>query len=110
MLVLAADGGSSVLSSIADFAAIATAAIAAGVTIYYWIDRCQKRLRLERYLKSKKMTSQTEYIHSVIHLMAELGMTEAEILQAAFSSWHIKRSTQVDSKTNLATHVLFEYQ
>jgi hypothetical protein len=96
-------------SFVANLASILTAVVASSAAAYYWIDGRSKRIRLEQYLKQKKETKSPEYIHSVIHLMAKLGMTEAEILHASFSSRHIVRRTKDDPETNLATQLLFEY-
>ena len=98
------------LDDAANLASILTAVVATGAAVFYWFDRRSKRIRLEQYLKAKKSTNSPEYIHSVIHLMAELGMTEAEILHASFVSRYIVRRTQTDPKTNLATQLLFEYE
>lgn len=97
------------LDAIANLASISTAVVAAGAAIYYWYDRCSKQKRLETYLKAEKVNNPSGKTHTVIHLMAKLGMTEAEILRASFASRHIIHKTRKDDDTGLATKLLFEY-
>ena len=44
-----------------------------------------------------------------MHLVAKLGLTEAEILNASFRSRYIARRISSDKDTNLATAILLEY-
>ena len=67
----------------ANIASILTAVIAAGASIFYWASKRSKRIRLENYLKAKKERSPDEPF-SITRLMADLGMTEAEIFAASF--------------------------
>lgn len=75
------------LSAAANIASIVTAVIAAWAGITYLYRRRQKRLRLENYLKTR--TADTNGLIRVIELAAELGMTEAEVIDAAFRSSHV---------------------
>jgi hypothetical protein len=97
------------LHILASVASILTSLIAAGASLYYWRSRRPKRLRLENYLKAEKAKDPNEF-RSVTRLMAELGMTEAEILAASFSSRHIVRGVRVDPATGFAAEVLFQYR
>lgn len=47
--------------------------------------------------------------HTIIHLMARLKMSEAEILHAAFKSARIDCPV-LESKRGMATEILFEYR
>ena len=83
------------LSTGADIASILTAIVA--VWAYYTYRRSLKvkRKRLERYLedelnKDMKKRGGNTGMRSVTHLVARVGMTEADALQAAFSSGYIK--------------------
>ncbi|MBS1840090.1 MAG: hypothetical protein JSS69_15000 [Acidobacteria bacterium] len=76
---------------LANFASIVTAAIAAIAACKFLLDRRNKRIKLEEYLKSEIKENPNRHIHGVLHLMAKLGMTESEILQASFASKHIIR-------------------
>jgi hypothetical protein len=79
-----------VLQALADLASIITAVIAAGAAGWYLHQRRQKTLRLENYLKAE--TGGNETRGTVTHLAAELGMTEAEVIDAAIRSRHVERS------------------
>jgi hypothetical protein len=97
------------LSLWANLAAILTAVIAVfGYGKYQW-DACTRRKKLEIYLKSEKEKGKDQGQRSALHLMARLGLTEAEILHASFSSKYILRKIATDQKTNRAEALLFEY-
>jgi hypothetical protein len=96
------------LRTLASIASILTATIAAGASLFYSASKRAKRLRLEKYLKIEKSKSPNEF-RSTTRIMAELGMTEAEILAASFSSRHVKRGVRVDIETGFAAEVLFQY-
>jgi hypothetical protein len=69
----------------ANIAAIVTALLGGfAYGLYRW-EKHQKRLRLENHLR------QSPGPRPVIYLAAELGMTEAEIMDTAFRSKHINR-------------------
>ena len=97
-----------VLGTLANVASIVTAVVAAWVALYYWHDRCAKQKRLEQYLKAEHEKSNA-LAHTIVHLMAKLGMTEAEILRASFASPHIVHKIRKDYETGLAAQLLFEY-
>lgn len=90
------------LNILANVASILTALIAVGASLYLWCDRNRKRKRLEKYLKAERA-------HTVVHLMAKLGMTEAEILHASFESSLVVHKIRKDYETGLASQLLFEY-
>ncbi len=99
------------LETLANFASILTAALAGIVTIYIWLDRRRKRAKLEAYLREVKTSAKGGEVgqKTVLHLMARLGMTEAEILQASFGSKRVKRTLAKDDKTGRAAAMLLEY-
>lgn len=99
----------SCLEILADLASILTAVVATGAAVYYRCDARSKRVRLERYLKSEQEKNSNTGTHTVVHLMAKLGMTEAEVLHASFASEHIVHKTRKDDDTGLAAQLLFEY-
>jgi hypothetical protein len=78
------------LQALADLASIITAVIAAGAAVWYFRQRRQKTLSLENYLKVE--TGGNETRRTVTHLAAVLGMTEADVIDAAIRSRHIERS------------------
>jgi maltodextrin utilization protein YvdJ len=68
----------------ANIASILTSIVAAAASVVYWVTRRSRRVRLESYLKAKKERSSIEAF-STTCLMADLGMTEAEIFAASFA-------------------------
>ena len=93
----------------ANIASILTSIVAVAASIVYWVNGRSRRVRLESYLKAKKEKSSTEAF-SVTRLMADLGMTEAEIFAASFASRHIVRGVRRDRATGFAAEVLFQYR
>ena len=93
----------------ASIGSILTSIIAAGASFVFWASKRSRRVRLEQYLKAKKEKSPNE-LFSVTRLMADLGMTEAEIFAASFASRHITRGVRKDSSTGFAAEVLFQYR
>ena len=98
------------LGIVANIAAILTAVVAAfGYSAYRW-DKCQKRQRLEKYLKVEKAIGKNRGQRSLLHLMANVGMTEAELIQASFRSKHIDRKIAKDDETGRADALLLEWK
>lgn len=97
-------------SILANIAAILTAVIAAfGYGAYRW-DQRKKREKLENYLKAEKATDKDQGQRSLLHLMANVGMTEAELIQASFRSKQIKRKIAKDDETGRADTLLLEWK
>jgi hypothetical protein len=97
------------LQMLASIASILTATIAAGASLYFWIDRKRKRQKLEDYLRAEHTKSPKEY-RSVTRIMADLGLTEDEILRVSFSSHDVVRGVRVDAATGFAAEVLLRYR
>ncbi len=97
------------LDVIANVASIVTAIVAGGFAVITWCAMCAKRKRLEEYLMAQEASNPKEKAHTVVHLMAKLGMTEAEILRASFASRHVTHKIRPDYDTGLAAQLLFEY-
>jgi hypothetical protein len=93
----------------ANIASILTTMLAAAASIVFWGNKRSRRTRLENYLKDKKQKSPDEAF-SVTRLMADLGMTEAEIFAASFASRRIVRGIRRDPATGFAAEVLFQYR
>ncbi len=97
------------LEQIADLSAVITAMVAFfGYGIYHF-HQLQKRKRLVSYLKKEQEKGLDEGQRTTLHLMAQLGLTEAEILQASFRSKRIVRKIKKDDKTGLARELLFQW-
>jgi hypothetical protein len=93
----------------ANIASILTTMIAAAASIVFWANKRSRRTRLENYLKDEKQKSPDEAF-SVPRLMADLGMTEAEIFAASFASRRVVRGIRRDPATGFAAEVLFQYR
>jgi hypothetical protein len=92
----------------ANFAAVITACVALFAYCNYRWEQRGRRVRLERHLKEEKELGWDQGQRTVTHLMAQLGMTEAEVLHAAFQSDLVRRATVVDDQGR-ADALLFEY-
>lgn len=90
------------------WAAILTALVAVLAYGRYLYERRQKRLRLEKHLKAEKETGRDKGQRTVMHLVGELGMTESEVVDAAFRSSCIQRVIGSD-KEGYAKRLMFEY-
>jgi hypothetical protein len=97
------------LGHVANLAAILTAALAVWFWAYYRHDIKHKRVLLEDHLREEKDSGNDRGQRSILNLMAELGLTEDEILRASFGSKKILRRVHVSKETNLADSLLFEY-
>src|SRR5215469_10880705 len=93
----------------ASIASMLTSIIAAGAAIVYWANKRSRRTRLENYLRAKKERSPDEAF-SATRLMADLGMTEAEIFAASIASGNVVRGIRRDRVTGFAAEVLFQYR
>ena len=96
------------LEVLANIAAVVTAAVAVVAYVNYRLEQRDRRIRLERHLREEKEQGYDQGQRTIPHLMAQLGMTEAEVLHAAFQSDLIRRRTIVDAD-GYAEALLFEY-
>lgn len=97
-----------VLAITANWAAILTAVVAVwAYGRYIWVG-CQKRSRLEEHLKAEKAKRTNKGQRGIPHLVANLGMTESDIFDAAFRSKRVRRVTDID-EDGFATKVMLEY-
>lgn len=101
--------GERVLSVAGDLAAILTAIVAVVFAGHRTRRAHCRRLRLERYLQESLEGRRGFRKHSLIHLAAALGMSEAEAMQAAFASKVIDRSVAWDRDTGRATEIMLSY-
>lgn len=96
------------LGTASDWAAILTALVATVAYGRYWLAQRARRTALEAYLKQEKLGAGDEGRRSVMHLMANLAMTEAEVLHAGFQSGRIKAVPGIDDRGR-AVLLYFEY-
>lgn len=101
-------GYKDILEIAASWAALFTAAVAIFGYSAYRFERCQKRRRLEAYLRAEKASGKDKGQRTLMHLMAHLGMTESDILGSAFRSKHVQRT--VDVKDGKAVGLFLEYK
>lgn len=95
------------VSIVANWSAILTAVVAVVGYGGYLIGQCERRSRLEAYLRDEKIRGVDQGCRSVVHLMGNLSMTEAELLSAAFRSKTVEsRFVVADGR---ADALLFEY-
>lgn len=90
------------------WAAILTAVIAVIAYIHFGMGRVRKRWRLEAHLKAEKAKGVDKGQRSLLNLVAELGMTETEIIDAAIRSRCISRRVKPNSQ-GFAGDLLLEY-
>lgn len=104
------------LSTLDNLASIATAIVAVAAYGNFLLRRFRKRQALETYLlvarngtkgPSRSRTDRGQ--RTILHLISALRMTEAEILDVAFSSKRIKTLTGVDPLTERADCLLLQH-
>ncbi|MDB5576429.1 MAG: hypothetical protein JWR80_1605 [Bradyrhizobium sp.] len=96
------------LSIAANWATILTALIASLAYGRFILGQWQRRWALERHLREEKRVAQDEGRRTVVHLMANLAMTEAEVLHAGFASSRVKAVPGIDEQGR-AVRIYFEY-
>ena len=85
-----------ILETLSQWAAILTAVVAVLASGWYVLQRRTKRHRLEHYLKAEYDAGGDKGQRTLLHLAANLGMTETEIMDAAFRSRRIDRVVTTD--------------
>lgn len=96
------------LDIFASWAAIFTAAVAVIAYGHFRCERYGKRRRLEAYLKCEKDAGKDQGQRTLTHLVANLGMSETDVLDSALRSRCIKRRVLTD-KEGKASGILLEY-
>ena len=92
----------------ANWAAILTAGVATIAYMRFVGAQWLRRRALERHLREEKLMGHDEGRRTVIHLMANLAMTESEVLQAGFQSRKVKPVPGKDDQGR-AARIYFEY-
>jgi hypothetical protein len=93
-----------------NWAAILTAGVATFAFGKYLFDKRARKEALEKYLKGEKSKGEDQGQRSIVHLVARLGMTEAQILEASFQSDKIARRVAADKETGRASDILLEWK
>ncbi|MGJ8572714.1 MAG: hypothetical protein ACSHXI_18655 [Hoeflea sp.] len=91
------------------WAAILTAIVAVFGYGKYLFDQHRRKMRLIEYLKSEKQKNEDKGQRTILHLIAKLGMTEAQVLEASFQSGKITRRLSKDGNTGRANEILLEW-
>ncbi|MGB0626399.1 MAG: hypothetical protein ACPGQ5_07530 [Alphaproteobacteria bacterium] len=104
------DDSSNWLGLLANIAAIVTALVAFAGSAWYVVERRAKRRRLEGYLKAERDAGNDKGQRYMLHLVARVGLSEQEILQASFRSRHIGRVLTTNKLDGMAKDILFEYR
>jgi hypothetical protein len=96
-----------------DVAAILTAVAAAGTSVWYFAQRRCRRTVLQIYLIKQRREDERPSvsghgIRSIIHLMGNCSMTEAQVLEAAFGNKNIRTWVTTDEKTGRADSLMFQ--
>lgn len=88
------------LEIIANICAILTACVAVWLFVHIKCAAYKRRTRVEKYLKGAQDSNSGSQKgqHSVLNIMARVGLTEQEVLQASFESKHIKRVLKPDAQ------------
>lgn len=92
----------------ANWAAILTACVATVAYVRFAAAQWLRRRALEAHLREEKHSGHDHGRRTVMHLMANLAMTEAEVLQAGFQSGKIKVVPGTDDQGR-AVRLYFEY-
>jgi uncharacterized membrane protein YdjX (TVP38/TMEM64 family) len=96
------------LGVIANWAAILTAVVATTAYGRYVYNQVAQRRALENYLRTEKADGDDAGMRTVLNLMAQLSLTESEVLSAAFRSTKVNPAVSVDEKGR-ADILMFEY-
>lgn len=94
------------LATLSDLATMLTALVAGGAWAQFQLERLQRRVRLEQHLATRHPDHNPA---SIPELMADLGMSEQDIMDAAFRSKRIRRERRTDGASGRTVAVEFEY-
>lgn len=102
------------LNCLADLASILTGLAALAAWGYYLRAKADRCRRLENYLREQRRKAEVpgaggSGTHTIVHLMGNCAMTEAQILEAAFSNRKIRSWVAVDPETKRADTLMFQY-
>jgi hypothetical protein len=101
------------LETLADLASILTAVVAVLATVYYKWSIRHKCRKLEKFLKLEKERDPnpvTQGQHNTVYLMAVLGFTGDEVLQASFRSKNILRIPVQNPEFKRAVDILYRHK
>lgn len=75
------------------------------------VERRRKQTLLESYLRAERLTAANGRtgLHTVVHLVVKLGMTEDEIVAASFRSKRIFRMSPAGCESSQTVEILLGY-
>jgi hypothetical protein len=82
----------------ANWAAILTAVVATVAYARFVFGQLRRQWALEKHLRDERAEGEDQGRRTVVHLMANLGMTEAEVLRAGFDSKKVRAVPGVDDQ------------
>lgn len=98
-------------------AAVLLICLVTNCTIFGWLLHRWSALRnhrsaLENYLRAERLNAVNGRtgLHTTVHLVTKLGLTQDEIIQASAASRHIFRMFPIDHDAGQLSDVLFGYQ
>lgn len=101
------------LGTLGNVAAILTAGFAGGASLWYLVQRSRRRSKLQSYLIKERKDAESRGgkgigARSIIHLMGNCSMTEAQVLEAAFGNESIRTWVTADEESKRATGLMFQ--
>jgi hypothetical protein len=99
------------LSIASNFAQAATGLLAGAAAIYYFYRKADRRWKMEAYLQEARCAGEQGNdmgARSIVHLMGNCTLTEAQVLEAAFSSSKIRSWVTVNDEGR-ADRLLFQF-
>lgn len=89
-------------------ASILTAIVAVALFVGYLAARRKQRRRPEEYLRDEKLNGKDGGVRTILHLVANLGISEKDIVEASFRSKAISRTVSADLMGR-ASRLMLEY-
>ena len=95
---------------LAGLASIITGLVALAAALHFRREQTRQQRKLESYLREVKVgAGEGEAQRTLLHLMAKLGMSEAEVLHASYRSEFIKCPAAANVNTRRVPDLLLEY-
>jgi hypothetical protein len=96
-----------ILQTLANIASIATSIVAVWAFWRFVLNRRRQRRRIEQHLRDERKNGRIGI--AVIDIVAELGLSEVEVMHAAFRSRHINRLVQPAGISGSSPRIVLEY-
>lgn len=96
-----------ILETVSDIATVLTALVAGGAWLQFQWERRQRRVRLERHLRDVRDPLGSPA--TIPELMADLAMSEQDIMDAAFRSKRVVRRHRIEGVSGRTVAVEFDF-